>query len=73
MIKYSIRLKIDLRVGAIIIDSLQLMISPRNILKNLAVFYTEVRSVQPQFLRNTPRPLLDFCGTPPIHRCGQDS
>ena len=52
MIKYPIRLKIDLRVGAIIIDSLQLMISPRNIIRNLAVFYTEVRSVQPQLLRN---------------------
>ena len=52
MIKYSIRLKIDLRVGAIIMDLLQLMISPRNIIKNLAVFYTEVRSVHPHFLRN---------------------
>ena len=52
MIKYSRRLKIDLRVGAIIIDSLQLMISPRNIIKNLVVFYTEVRSVHPHFLQN---------------------
>ena len=52
MIKYSIRFKIDLRVGAIIIDSLQLMISYRNIIKNLAVLYTKVCSVQPQFLRN---------------------
>ena len=60
MIKYSIRLKIDLRVGAIIIDSLQLMISPRNILKNLAVFYTEVRSVQPQFLRNAQGSEVNF-------------
>ena len=60
MIKYSIRLKIDLRVGAIIIDSLQLMISPRNIIKNLAVFYTEVRSVQPQFLRNTQGSEVNF-------------
>ena len=60
MIKYSIRLKIDLRVGAIIIDSLQLMISPRNILKNLAVFYTEVRLVQPHFLRNTQGSEVNF-------------
>ena len=60
MIKYSIRLKIDLRVGAIIIDSLQLMISPRNIIKNLAVFYTEVRSVQPQFLQKTQGSEVNF-------------
>ena len=45
---------------AIIMDLLQLMISPRNILKNLAVFYTEVRSVQPQFLRNTQGSELNF-------------
>ena len=61
MIKYLIRLKIDLRgISWSPIDLLQLMISPRNILKNLAVFYTEVRSVQPQFLRNTQGSEVNF-------------